>query len=196
MIHNLPLVSNRSTLVWFRFSSPLAIPARQPFSYFALVGFQLRALKSDKQAWENCSKLSDPSTLWMPWTTSKPDSSNSIVPPWRVRHVAGHLLDTALRKLSMVRDGHFTEDPASNSPDDVRKSVDRLNAEGAMVYGRLGREALSSLMHAVSRQFCDWHRTLDPNAPAPRPSGSTPRGSLPSAVSIRSRCEWRLDGAR
>jgi uncharacterized protein (TIGR03083 family) len=90
----------------------------------------------------------------------------TLVQGWHVRHIAGHLLDTALRKLSMVRDGFFSQGPASNSPQDVRKFIDRLNADGAAVYGSLSRQALTSLMRVVSPQFCDWHRKLDPNAPA------------------------------
>ncbi len=41
------------------------------------------------------------------WTTP------TIVPGWQVRHVAAHLLDTASRKLAIVRDRCFTEAPAS-----------------------------------------------------------------------------------
>lgn len=93
----------------------------------------------------------------------------TMVKPWRVRHIAGHLLDTALRKLAMARDGYFATAPASLSPDDVRSFVDRINAEGAAVYARLSRQALSSLMRVVSPEFCAWHRSLDPMAPAAFP---------------------------
>ena len=40
----------------------------------------------------------------------------TIVPLWRVRDVAAHLLDTILRKLSMVRDSCYVEAAASGRP--------------------------------------------------------------------------------
>lgn len=90
----------------------------------------------------------------------------TIVPGWRVRHVAGHLLDTALRKLSVLRDGFALERPASGAADDVRDFVNRVNAEGVQVYGRLSVETLGALMAQVSPVYCAWHRALDPDAPA------------------------------
>jgi uncharacterized protein (TIGR03083 family) len=92
--------------------------------------------------------------------------SATIVPGWRVRHVAGHLLDTALRKLAIVRDGFAPERPASGSADDVRDFVNRVNAEGVQVYGRLSPPVLRAVMAAVSPAYCAWHRDIDPQAPA------------------------------
>lgn len=90
----------------------------------------------------------------------------TIVPGWRVRHVAGHLLDTASRKLSILRDGFAVERPASGSADDVKAFVNRLNAEGVQVYGRLSVEVLLPMLEAVSAASVAWHRSLDQNAPA------------------------------
>lgn len=97
------------------------------------------------------------------WTTP------TIVPGWEVRHVAGHLLDTALRKLAIARDGFAAERPASGMPQDVRTFVDRLNAEGVAVYGRLSRGVLTGLMSRASAEFCAFHRALAPGAPAAFP---------------------------
>lgn len=90
----------------------------------------------------------------------------TIVPGWRVRHVVGHLLDTATRKLAVLRDGFGVERPASSNPEDVRDFVDRLNAEGVRVYGRLSAPVVRLLMTHVSPLLCAWHRTIDPTAPA------------------------------
>lgn len=97
-----------------------------------------------------------------------PDEWNAptIVRGWHVRHVVGHLLDTATRKLAIVRDGFGVEQPASGAPEDVRAFVDRLNAEGVRVYGRLSSEVSRLLLSHVSPAFCAWHRALDPMAPA------------------------------
>jgi uncharacterized damage-inducible protein DinB len=54
-------------------------------------------------------------------------SMQTIAPRWKVRDVAAHLLDTVLRKLSMVRDSRFVESAHPQSPQDVIALVDRLN---------------------------------------------------------------------
>ncbi|MBM3728946.1 MAG: maleylpyruvate isomerase family mycothiol-dependent enzyme [Acidobacteria bacterium] len=90
----------------------------------------------------------------------------TIVRGWHVRHIAGHLLDTATRKLTILRDGFGVERPASDAPADVRDFVNRLNAEGALVYGRLSLDVVRLLMAHVSAVYCAWHRALDPAAPA------------------------------
>lgn len=90
----------------------------------------------------------------------------TIVPRWRVRHVAGHLLDTALRRLTIVRDGFAAEGPSSGSPDDVRAFVDRVNAEGVAVYSRLSPRVLGALMREATWALHAHLRQLDPGAPA------------------------------
>ncbi len=67
----------------------------------------------------------------------------TIVAGWHVRHVAGHLLDTALRRLiHRPRRRSRRSGPASGSPEDVRAFVDRVNAEGVAVYGRFSPRVL------------------------------------------------------
>jgi uncharacterized protein (TIGR03083 family) len=90
----------------------------------------------------------------------------TIVPRWRVRHIAGHLLDTALRRLTIVRDGVAVERPASGSAADVRTFVDRLNAEGVAVYGRLSPPVVATLMRAAVAELHRHLRGLDPGGPA------------------------------
>jgi uncharacterized protein (TIGR03083 family) len=90
----------------------------------------------------------------------------TIVPRWRVRHVAGHLLDTALRRLSLTRDGLACERPSADTPEALRDVVDRLNAEGVAVYGRLSPAVLRSLMRPASEALCTWLAQRDPDLPA------------------------------
>lgn len=90
----------------------------------------------------------------------------TIVPRWRVRDVAGHLLDTALRRLSIVRDGFATDGPASGAPEDVRTFIDRVNAEGVAVHGRLSPRALTGLMRVAVADLHAHLGALDPQAPA------------------------------
>lgn len=90
----------------------------------------------------------------------------TIVPAWRVRHIAAHLLDTSLRKLSMVRDGYFGIGPKSSSPADVSAFVKQANADGVRVYGNLSPAVLIGLIERASHQLCDFTSSLDPSAPA------------------------------
>ena len=90
----------------------------------------------------------------------------TVAPEWKVCDVAAHLLDTTLRKLSVVRDGWFAERPASGPPEDLVALVNRLNREGVRVYGRLSPPVLIALMALACRESADFHESLDPFAPA------------------------------
>src|ERR1700681_546024 len=63
--------------------------------------------------------------------------AQTIAPQWKVKDVAAHLLDTQLRKLSIVRDGYIRQTPAIASEGDLIAFINQLNAEGVAVYGRL-----------------------------------------------------------
>ncbi|MFN0085564.1 MAG: maleylpyruvate isomerase N-terminal domain-containing protein [Blastocatellia bacterium] len=91
----------------------------------------------------------------------------TIVPGWKVRDIAAHLLDTQLRKLSLARDGYAPEPPMLNSPADFVAFIDRLNREGVAIYRRLSPAVLISLMEVASRECDEHHRLLDPFAKAP-----------------------------
>jgi uncharacterized protein (TIGR03083 family) len=90
----------------------------------------------------------------------------TISPLWKVRDVAAHLLDTALRKLSMVRDGCYAEPVDIHSPEDLVNRVNNLNQEGARVYRRLSPRVLIDMMGIACEQSAHFHESLDPYAPA------------------------------
>ena len=90
----------------------------------------------------------------------------TVAPSWKVRDVAAHLLDTALRKLSMVRDSCYVETVTIRSPQDVVALVNRLNAEGVTVYRRLSPPILIEMMKSACEQSARFHESLDPFAPA------------------------------
>src|SRR5258708_11644109 len=92
--------------------------------------------------------------------------AQTIAPQWKVKDVAAHLLDTQLRKLSMVRDGFVNEAPVIRSPADLVALIDRLNQQGVQVYRRLSPRVLICMMEEASRQSAEFHRSLDPFAPA------------------------------
>jgi uncharacterized protein (TIGR03083 family) len=92
--------------------------------------------------------------------------ARTIAPRWKVRDVAAHLLDTVLRKLSMVRDAWYVEANKIESPHDVVTLVNRLNEEGVTVYRRLSPPVLIDLMKLACEQSANFHEALDPFAPA------------------------------
>ena len=92
--------------------------------------------------------------------------AQTVAPRWKVRDVAAHLLDTVLRKLSLVRDSWSVETVSIESPGDVAALVNRLNEEGVRVYRRLSPPVLIDMMKLACEQSASFHESLDPFAPA------------------------------
>src|SRR5258708_3043367 len=78
----------------------------------------------------------------------KPDEWDlqTIAGLWKVRDVAAHLLDTALRKLSLARDSWRVESVEIQSPQNLISLVNRMNREGVTVYRRLSPPLLIDMM--------------------------------------------------
>jgi uncharacterized protein (TIGR03083 family) len=93
----------------------------------------------------------------------------TVAPLWRVRDVAAHLLDTALRKLSMVRDSCSVETLNIGSPQELIALVNRLNREGVTVYRRLSPRVMIDMMKEACEQSAQYHESLDPFAQAAFP---------------------------
>ena len=92
--------------------------------------------------------------------------AQTIAPRWKVRDVAAHLLDTVLRKLSLVRDSWYVNPVNIQSPQDVVALVNRLNEEGVTVYRRLSPPVLIDMMKLACEQSASFHESLDPFAEA------------------------------
>ncbi len=92
--------------------------------------------------------------------------AQTVAPRWQVRDVAAHLLDTVLRKLSLVRDSWYVETVDVRAPQDVVTLVSRLNEEGVTVYRRLSPPVLIDMMKLACEQSAGFHESLDPFAPA------------------------------
>lgn len=86
----------------------------------------------------------------------------TVSPKWTVRDVAAHLLDTALRKLSLVRDRCLVDAANPKSAREVIDLVNRLNREGVTIYRRLSPAVLIDLMAITCDQFASFHESLDP----------------------------------
>ena len=91
----------------------------------------------------------------------------TVAPAWKVKDVAAHLLDTQLRKLSRVRDGYVPGPrPQFASHDQFLAFINRLNADGVEMYRRLSPAVLISIMEVASREYAEFHQSLDPMAEA------------------------------
>src|SRR5262249_47265335 len=78
--------------------------------------------------------------------------------------IAAHLLDTATRRLSLVRDGEMPA--ATSAPADIRSLVDAMNERGVDVYGRLSPRVLIRMMRVAVQDLREHLVSLDPKAPA------------------------------
>lgn len=91
----------------------------------------------------------------------------TVSPKWKVKDVAAHLLDTALRGVSMGRDGYFPPAPKIDSPASLADHINCLNAAGVTVYRRLSPAVLISLMEVATKALAEYHAAREPYAFAP-----------------------------
>jgi uncharacterized protein (TIGR03083 family) len=84
---------------------------------------------------------------------------------WVVRDVATHLLDTALRRLSLHRDRHQPPPPAA-VPDDLTALINALNAGWVDASARLSPRVITDLYASVSSELSDFFESLPIDAPA------------------------------
>lgn len=96
------------------------------------------------------------------------DWDRPAVGTWRVRDVAAHLLDSALRRLSLDRDRHRPP-PPDHDISAYRGLVDflnQLNATWVDAASRLSPRVITDLLEFVDPQVADYFESLDPEAPA------------------------------
>ena len=91
----------------------------------------------------------------------------TVSPKWKVKDVAAHLLDTALRGVSIGRDGYVAESPSIHSAADLAAFINRMNSEGVIVYRRLSPPVLIRLMEVAAKSLAEYHATRDPYVMAP-----------------------------
>jgi uncharacterized protein (TIGR03083 family) len=91
----------------------------------------------------------------------------TVSPKWKVKDVAAHLLDTALRGVSIGRDAYVAERPAINSSVDLGTFINRLNCEGVNIYRRLSPLVLIRLVEVAAKSLAEYHASRDPYAMAP-----------------------------
>jgi uncharacterized protein (TIGR03083 family) len=87
---------------------------------------------------------------------------------WRVRDIAAHLLDTALRRLSFHRDGLMppAEGQAPAAGRDLVVFINALNATWIRAAERLSPRVMTDWYARASTDLADFVETLDPDAAA------------------------------
>jgi uncharacterized protein (TIGR03083 family) len=82
---------------------------------------------------------------------------------WTVKDIAAHLLDTNLRRISMLRDQYFGEGPgAVNSYEELVQFLNQLNANWVKAARRLSPALIIDLMQLSSPEVCKLNAQLDP----------------------------------
>jgi uncharacterized protein (TIGR03083 family) len=94
--------------------------------------------------------------------------SPTVCRAWQVRDIAAHLLDTALRRLSFVRDRQPPPAPASPIAGyrELVVHLDALNAEWARAARRLSPRLLTELLEWVEPRLAEHLAAVDPDGPA------------------------------
>ncbi len=92
----------------------------------------------------------------------------TMAPQWRVRDVVAHMIDTALRRLSLQRDQPAVALPALNDRELVAL-INDLNATWVRVAGRFSPRVLTELYAHASSALADFMEPLDLQAAARLP---------------------------
>lgn len=99
------------------------------------------------------------------------DWRRPAVGTWTVRDVVAHLLDGALRRLSLDRDGHQPIAPGRDLLDhsNLVAYLNELNADWVRASDRLSSKVMTDLLEQVCPQMADYFESLDPEAEATFP---------------------------
>jgi uncharacterized protein (TIGR03083 family) len=92
----------------------------------------------------------------------------TVAGSWRVRDVVAHLIDTALRRLSLDRDGHALPAPARPvaTDRDFVAFINALNRDWVNVTGRLSPRVLTDLYAVSSTELAAFFEATALEAPA------------------------------
>jgi uncharacterized protein (TIGR03083 family) len=92
--------------------------------------------------------------------------NSTICKQWSVKDIAAHLLDTALRRISSGRLGHFAEAPVTGSYADLVKFLNEMNADWVKAYKRVSPQELINQLSEAQDDLFRYLLTLDLQSPA------------------------------
>jgi uncharacterized protein (TIGR03083 family) len=92
-------------------------------------------------------------------------------PQWTVADVVAHLIDGAVRRLSVERDRHPIAPPEVPITDNggITAFLNALNADWVRASRRVSPRLLFDFLDVAGRQLVDWFESADLQAPAPFP---------------------------
>jgi uncharacterized protein (TIGR03083 family) len=95
-------------------------------------------------------------------------SRGTVCRAWTVKDIAAHLLDTALRRLSIGRDGHLLAPPPlpTTGYRDLVGFLNGLNAEWVAATRRVSPQLLTELLAWVEPPLAEHLASIDPFSPA------------------------------
>lgn len=91
---------------------------------------------------------------------------DTICKKWRVKDIAAHLLDGAIRRLSIGRDGYKMSTVEINKQDSFLEYLNNLNAVWLSAYERVSPAILISQLKIVQDELYLYFKDLDPAANA------------------------------
>ncbi|HQS04313.1 MAG TPA: maleylpyruvate isomerase N-terminal domain-containing protein [Daejeonella sp.] len=93
-------------------------------------------------------------------------NNDTLCKQWKVKDIAAHLLDGALRRLSIGRDAYQTEAPEIKSYQDLLNYLNALNADWVNAYKRVSPEIILEQLKMAQVQMLQYLESLDPDAKA------------------------------
>jgi hypothetical protein len=77
-------------------------------------------------------------------------NNDTLCKQWKVKDIAAHLLDTALRRLSIGRDAYQTESSEIRSYQDLLNYLNDLNAGWVNAYKRVSPEIILEQLYSLN----------------------------------------------
>jgi uncharacterized protein (TIGR03083 family) len=93
-------------------------------------------------------------------------NKDTICKKWKVKDIAAHLLDGAIRRLSIGRDGYQGSSVEINNQDELLEHFNNLNADWVNAYERVSPAILISQLKTVQEELYLYFKDLDPSANA------------------------------
>lgn len=93
-------------------------------------------------------------------------NKDTLCKKWKVKDIAAHLLDGALRRLSVGRDSFFLPAPEFSDYRDLVDYLNMLNADWIQACKRLSPQIITEQLRLSQDQLFEYLSGLDPNAKA------------------------------
>jgi uncharacterized protein (TIGR03083 family) len=92
--------------------------------------------------------------------------NDTLCKQWKVKDIAAHLLDSAIRRLAIGRDAYQTEFPEIQSEQSLLNHINELNADWVQAYKRVSPEILIEQLQFIQLQMLEYLNGLDLDAKA------------------------------